>query len=107
MQTVETDRPTVAPTCVEQPFRAGLHVDANDPRMVWATNYGTGLDVGVQPRAPGRFTFDRGRPTALLDGGGNLLSFNGEISLTGCFDAARQIVYFGPKDLPDPKRPPN
>jgi hypothetical protein len=103
----QTERVSLALTCVEQTFRAALHVDANDSRLVWATNYNTGGDVAVQPRPPGRFTFDRDRPTLLLDGGGNLVSFDGEISQTGCFDAVRQIVYFGPQDLPDPNRGPN
>jgi len=107
---VETEAAeTVSPAavCVEQQFRAELHVDAHDPRMVWATNYETGLDVAVRPRPPGRFTFDRNRPATLLDSSGKVVSFSGEISRTGCVDAARRIVYFGPADLPDPNRPPN
>lgn len=103
----ETQSEDLAPVCVEQPFRAELHVDANDPRMVWATHYETGQDIAVQPRGPARFTFDRARPTMLLDGRGNVVSFSGEISLSGCFDAASRTVYVGPGDLPDPNRPPN
>lgn len=97
----------VVVACVEQPFRAELHVDANDRRMVWATYHDTGQDVAVRPRSPARFTFDRTRPTTLLDGGGNVVSFSGEISLSGCFDPASRTVYIGPVDLPDPNRPPN
>ena len=107
---VSTHEPEIVdpiPVCLEEPFRAELHVDANDPRMVWATNYETGLDVAVRPRPPGRFTFDRGRPTTLLDGSGTVVSFNGEISMTGCLDAGTGVVYFGPSDLPNPNRPPN
>ena len=102
----QSESVAVSPACVEQPFRAALHVDANDSRLVWATDYGSGRDVAVQPRPPGRFTFDRGRPTLLLDGTGKLVSFEGEISQTGCFDVVRQVVYFGPQDLPDPNRGP-
>lgn len=98
---------TPTATCVEQPFRAELHVDAHDLRMVWATDYATGRDVAVRPRPPGTFSFDRDRPMSLLDGDGNLLSFSGEISQSGCFDAAGQTVYFGADDLPDPHRPLN
>lgn len=107
---IETDQAKTAgpaPVCVEQPFRAELHVDAHDSRSVWATDYETGLDVAVRPRPPGRFSFDLTRPTSLLDGDGNLVTFNGEISRTGCFDAASRTVYLGPADLPDPNRPPN
>ena len=101
----QTVKPT--PACLEQPFRAELHVDANDPRIVWATNYATGLDVAVRPRPPARFTFDPARPTTLLDGSGTIVSFSGEISMTGCLDAGTGVVYFGPSDLPNPNRPPN
>ena len=104
-RTVASENLSSVPICVEQPFRAALHVDANDPRSVWATNYDTGRDVVVRARPPGRFTFDRSRPTTLLDGEGNLVSFDGEISRTGCFDATRQVVYIGAQDLPDPNRP--
>ena len=101
---VPTDR-DAAPACVEQPFRAALHVDASDPRVAWATDFASGRDVTVRPRPPERFTVDRSRPTQLLDGEGQLVSFDGEISMTGCFDAARQVVYLGADDLPDPNRP--
>ena len=94
-------------TCDEQPFRAELHVDANDVRRVWATDYATGRDVAVRPRPPGAFTFDVARPTLLLDGDGDVLSFAGEISQSGCLDAANRTVYLGARDLPDPNRPPN
>ena len=57
-----TDDPTPTAaaqiTCVDQAFRAGLHVDARDPRKVWATDYDTGRDVAVRPRPPGQFVFD-------------------------------------------------
>lgn len=101
----ETVDPTV--TCVEQEFRAELHVDAHDPRMVWATQYETGRNVAVRPRPPGFFTFDAGRPTTLLDRSGEVLSFAGEILRTGCFDAASQSVYIGSADVPEPNRVPN
>jgi hypothetical protein len=96
-----------AQVCVEQPFRAGLHVDASDPRMVWATNYATDEDVLVRPRPPERFTFDRDRPTLLLNGDGDLLSKDGEITRTGCFNASSHTLYIGAQDVPDPNRPPN
>ena len=104
-----TETVTVSPvaTCVEQPFRASLQVDAHDARQVWATDYETGRDVAVRPRAPGSFTFDRTRPTLLLDGEGHVLSFTGEISQSGCYDAGSQTVFLGADDLPDPNRPPN
>jgi hypothetical protein len=94
-------------TCIEQPFRAELHVDARDPRRVWATNYESGLDVAVRPRPPEQFGFDSARPTILLNGHGDVLSFSGEITKTGCFDAAIGTLYVGPADVPDPNRPPN
>jgi hypothetical protein len=94
-----------SPACVEQPFRAALHVDAGDPRGSWATDFATGRDLAVRARPPGRFTIDPSRPTELRDGEGKLVSFDGEISATGCVDAVRQIVYLGPNDLPDPNRP--
>ena len=96
-----------AAVCVEQSFRAELHVDAQDPRKVWATHYGTGQEVTVRPRPPNVFTFDPDRPSMLFDGDRELLSFSGEISQTGCFDAATRVVYLGVDDLPDPNRPPN
>ena len=102
-----TETVTPAVTCVEQPFRAELHVDAHDPRKVWATDYATGRDLAVRPRSPGAFTFDRDRPMSLLDGFGSILSFSGEISQSGCVDQAGQTVYLGAQDLPDPNRPPN
>jgi len=92
---------------VEQPFRAELHVDASDPRKVWATEYATGRDVAVRPRASGTFTFDDARPASLLDGEGHLVSFTGEITRSGCFDAANQTLYLWIDDVPDPNRPPN
>ena len=94
-------------SCVDQPFRAGLHVDARDFRKAWATDYETGRVVAVRPRPPGRFTFDPTRPTVILDAAGNVLSFSGEITQTGCFDAASGVLYIGPGDVPDPNRPPN
>jgi hypothetical protein len=97
----------LAPSCIEQPFRAALHVDAKDPRGVWATNFDTGEVVAVRPRPPSEFTFDPARPTMLFDGSGELLTLNGEISRTGCFDPIRRVVYFGSSDLPDPARPAN
>lgn len=104
-ETVVTADPRL--TCLERPFRAALHVDATDPRLVWATNFDTGRDVTVRARPPGRFTIARGSPATLLDSGGNIVSFDGEITRTGCFDAASQVVYIGPQDVPDPNRPPN
>ena len=94
-------------TCVDQAFRAGLHVDARDPRKVWATDYDTGRDVAVRPRPPGQFVFDAARPTVLLDAFGRIVSFDGEITMTGCFDAQSRMLYIGPADVPDPNRPPN
>jgi hypothetical protein len=108
-ETVPVEAPTGSPTattCVERPFRSELHVDARDPRLVWATLYETGQDVVVRPRPPGRFTFDPTRPKMLLDGAGKVVSFAGEISQSGCFDAINQTVDFGPGDLPDPNRAP-
>jgi hypothetical protein len=93
------------PACVEQPFRAALHVDASDPRGSWATDYATGRDLAVRARPPERFTMDPSRPTELRNGEGKLVSFDGEISATGCVDMVRQVVYLGPNDLPDPNRP--
>ncbi len=94
-------------TCVEQAFRAELHVDVRDPRRVWATDYGSGRDVAVRPRPEERFTFDPDRPTFVFDAEGNVLSFAGEITTTGCFDAGTGTLYVGPLDVPDPNRPPN
>jgi len=100
---------TVAPAirCVEQPFRAELHVDIADDRKVWATHYESGRDVAIRPRPPGQFGFDPSRPTTLLNGRGEVVSFAGEILQTGCFEPFSGIVYIGPEDLPDPNRPPN
>ena len=75
--------------------------------MVWATDYETRRDVSVRARPPGRFTFDPERPTSVLDSNGTVVTFDGEITMTGCFDALNQIVYIGPVDVPDPNRPPN
>lgn len=91
--------------CVEQPFRAELHVDANDPRVAWATEYATGRDFAVGARPPEHFNVDAARPTELRNGEGKLVSVNGEISMTGCVDRVREADYFGPDDLPDPNRP--
>jgi hypothetical protein len=93
--------------CVDQAFRGGLHVDARDPRKVWATDYDAGRDVAVRPRPPGQFLFDASRPNVLLDAFGRLVSFDGEIAMTGCFDAISRTLYIGPADVPDPNRPPN
>jgi hypothetical protein len=93
--------------CVDQPFRAELHVDALGPRKVWATHYASGLEVAVLPRPPEQFRFDRGRPTLLLNAAGDVLTFSGEITKTGCFDAATGTVFLGTADVPDPNRPPN
>jgi hypothetical protein len=104
------DRAATAPaqiTCVDQAFRAGLHVDARDPRRAWATDDDTGRDVAVRPRPPGQFSFDAARPTELLDAFGRIASFDGEITITGCFDAPCRVLYIGPADVPDPNRPPN
>ena len=94
-------------TCVDQAFRAGLHVDARDPRRVWATDYDAGRDVAVRPRPPGQFVFDASRPNVLLDAFGRIVSFDGELTMTGCFDAQSRTLYIGPADVPDPNRPPN
>lgn len=94
-------------TCVEQPFRAELHVDARDPRRVWATHYQTGQDVAVRPRPPDLFNFDLRRSTTLLNAAGDVMSFTGEITQSGCFDVLTQTLYIGPADVPDPNRPPN
>ena len=93
--------------CVDQPFRAELHVDARDLRKVWATHYETGRIVAVRPRPPGRFTFDPARPTVVLDAASSVVTFSGEITQKGCFDAASGTLYIGPGDVPDPNRPPN
>jgi hypothetical protein len=102
-----TDLVETAPACVNRPIRAELHVDLGDPRIVWATDYETMRDVAVRPRSPGRFTFDPARPTTVLDAGGEIVTFAGEITISGCFDAANQTLYLGPGDVPDPNRPPN
>lgn len=93
--------------CSEQPFRAGLHVDAGDLRKVWATDYAAEEDVVVRPRPPLRFTFDPNDPTVLLDGNGQVVSRDGEITQSGCFDATSRTLYIGAADVPDPNRPPN
>jgi len=93
-------------SCVDQPFRAALHVDARDWRKVWATDYESGRDVAVRARPPGHFTFDLTRPSVLLDATGSVVSFSGEITTTGCFDAASGVLYIGPGDVPNPNRPP-
>jgi hypothetical protein len=97
----------IPPTCVERPYRAEMHVDLGDPRKVWATEYEAMRDVAVRPRSAGGFTFDPGRPTTVLDAAGEILTFDGEITISGCFDAASQVLYIGPADVPDPNRPPN
>jgi hypothetical protein len=94
-------------TCVDQAFRAGLHVDARDPRRVWATNDDAGRDVAVLPRPPGQFVFDASRPNVLLDAFGKIVSFDGEITITGCFDAQSRTLYMGEADVSNPKQPPN
>lgn len=96
-----------APACVDRLYRAELHVDVGDPRKVWATDYETMRDVAVQPRVPGGFTFDPERPTTVLDAGGEVVTFDGEITMSGCFDAGNQTIYIRPADVPDPNRPPN
>lgn len=93
--------------CVDQAFRAGLHVDARDPRKVWATDYDAGRDVAVRPRPPGQFVFDASRPNVLLDVFGNFVSSDGAITMSGCFEAQSRTLYIGPADVPDPNRPPN
>ena len=76
-QTEVLESAEFVPPCVEQPFRAAVHVDANDRRGVWATNFDTGEVVAVRPRPPGEFTFDRARPTLLFDGSGDLVTLRG------------------------------
>jgi hypothetical protein len=39
---------TEVASCVDQPFRAELHVDARDLRLAWATSYDTGRVVAVR-----------------------------------------------------------
>lgn len=92
---------------VDRAFRVGLHVDVRDPRRVWATDYDVGRDVAARPRPPGQFVFDAARPNVLLDAFGKIVSFDGEITMTGCFDAKSRTLYIGPTHVPDPNRPPN
>jgi len=51
--------------------------------------------------------FDVSRPNVLLDAFGKIVSFDGEITMTGCFDAQSRTLYIRPADVPDPNRPPN
>jgi hypothetical protein len=92
--------------CLDRLFRAALHVDADDKR-VWATDFESGRDVEVLPRPPGQFAFDPARPTVLFNADGDIVSFSGEITASGCFDPATGTLYIGPGDVPNPDRPPN
>lgn len=91
-------------SCLDRPFRAALHVDADDPRRVWATDFESGHDVEVRPRPPDQFAFDPARPTVLFNADGDVVSFSGEITVSGCFNPATGTLYIGPADLPDPNR---
>ncbi|HYO42455.1 MAG TPA: hypothetical protein VES19_04585 [Candidatus Limnocylindrales bacterium] len=51
--------------------------------------------------------FDASRPNVLLDVSGKIVSFDGEITMTGCFDAQSRTLSIGPADVPDLNRPPN
>lgn len=99
----ETATPQAA--CVELRSRTELHVDANDARQVWATNYESGLDFTVRPRPPGRFAFDGRDARKLLDGDGKMLATNGTTFEGGCM--VNGTIYIGRADLPDPNRAPN
>lgn len=92
------------PSCINRPFRAALHVDAVDPRRVWATDFESGRDVAVRPRPPDQFAFDPARPTVLFNSDGDVVSFSGEITVSGCFNPATDTLYIGPADVPDPNR---
>ncbi len=92
--------------CVQQSFRAELHVDPTDDRRIWATDYATGQDFMVKPHSPAVFVIDPSRPTTVLNSQGNVFSFAGEIIRTACVDLANGAIYIGPEDIPDPNRSP-
>jgi hypothetical protein len=94
------------PSCIDRPFRAALHVDADDSRRVWATDFEAGRDVAVRPRPPDQFTFDPARPTVLFNADGDVVSFSGEITVSGCLNPATGTLYIGPSRpaRPEPRR---
>lgn len=103
----QTSPPSPIVSCIEQAFRAVLHFDAADPRQVWATDLETGRDVVVRPRSGLVWMLDPGPPTRLLDADRRVVANEGDITISGCFEAASRTYSIGPDDLPPPDRPPN
>jgi hypothetical protein len=96
------------PDCSKVQVAAVLHVDPADPHQVWATDLASEQVLAVRPRPGLGWRVDPASdPGRLVDRGGMVATFEGEIFRQACFDALSDTYDVGPEDLPDPDRPPN
>jgi hypothetical protein len=99
--------PEVTADCRRQSVEAVLHLDAGDPRQIWATRLEDDAILVVRPRSDLGWRLDSGPPTRLLDADGRVAAREGDILRSVCFDVIMGTYFIGPEDLPSPDRPPN
>lgn len=99
--------PEVTSDCRRRPVEAVLHLDAEDPRQIWATRLDDEAIFVVRPRSDIGWRLDGGPPTVLLDADGRVVAREGDILRSVCFDVIMGTYLIGPEDLPPPNRPPN
>jgi hypothetical protein len=103
----DVGRATPSPGCIDQELRAVRHLDAHDPRLIWATDLRTDMELSADVRPETGWRFDPGPPARLVERDGSTAGRDGNILASGCFDAASGRFLIGPDDLPPPDRPPN
>jgi hypothetical protein len=91
--------------CAEVQTRAILHLSAAGPRRLWATDMATGAEYVVASRANQVWAIRSGTPDRLMNAGGQVVAYEGDILNGGCLEGS--TLFVGPENLPSPDRPPN
>jgi hypothetical protein len=86
------------PDCVKTPLFATLHLDATDPRYLWATTRSSGAAIDLRLRSDASLGVREGPPTVLVSDGA-IVGRDGDIVLAGCRDLVTGAYFIGPEDV--------
>jgi hypothetical protein len=86
------------PGCTKTPLSATLHLDATDPRYVWATSRSTGMAIELRLPSDDSLIIREGPPTVLLWNDA-VVGRDGDIVLAGCRDVVTGAYFIRREDL--------